>query len=1099
MPRLRAAGLDASAESKLDSHAMSDADPGELAARASYSDSLRAFIDEAPLERAPIAEFVAQAAASLPIGARIADVGAGEAPYRELFSHVEYITVDHMESLHGDAPDFDVVASAEAIPLDSGSLDAVLCTQVLEHLPEPGQALSEFHRLLRPGGRLFLTAPLVWEEHEKPYDFFRYTRSGLEHLLEKAGFEQIELTGRGGSFSTLAQLLRNARWSLGNTEDESNPMRLAAFTRLEQMAQEVLELTPLDARQAFPLGHQVIATRPESLAAKKDLRQIEPQTTDRRADRVPILYLAPWVDLGGSDKGTIDWFKHIDRTRWAPSIITTQPSDNRWLPELEPYAEEIWSLPDLMAGSDFPSLILGFIESRGVQVVHIMNSRLGFDLMPDMRCLTEPPVVVVQLHAEEHDRTGYVRYVASRYGNLVDAFSVTSQQLSDAMLDYEVPRSRMHVIPTGVDGAEEFDPDRVAPLELSNGTAPRILWPGRLVAQKDPMLTLDVLKAVKQRGVQFTLHLVGDGEMKEEVRRRARDLGVDSLIFWHPPSHEMPRWYRSCDLLLMTSTFEGVPYVIYEALAMGVPVVAPALPGNVELMGAEGGALIDPRDDVEAYADAIEALLSDPQRRQETGTAARQRMLRNFSLPDMGRKHDELYEHLLASRPISARPDLDADIEDRPVLTTAPEPVSFPRDLPPERSVAVIVPCYQHGRFLPEAIQSLREQTLKPRRIVVVDDASADSETTAALDQLDEDPLVTVIRLAENRGPSVARNRALAEIDENYVLPLDADDKLPARALEEMVEQLECAPESVGFIYPNVQHFGNRNDFYRPPAYNLHVLLGNNYCAAASLFDRRVFDAGVRYAEDIVFGHEDWDLVLQMAERGIMGEVAKTATMLYRKLGFSRVNAAEYGPESFHKRIERRHPLLYHRRRRGQIKAEWAPAVSLVLANGCDGANGDWPSGLADALREQSCSDFEVLCAGPAVGKSDGLCTREISGDKPERIRTAVESARGRFVLLAGSQAADTLTQRPFVEQLTRIFWGNFNLSRIVLASVSGRRGPRLAPLTASEATDATPCAIAWRRRSEGPQQVSLEQANTLLEDIILSWQTEGPITWRSI
>ena len=71
--------------------------------------------------------------------------------------------------------------------------------------------------------------------------------------------------------------------------------------------------------------------------------------------RTPILYLAPWVDLGGSDKGTIDWFRSIDHSRWAPSLITTQPSDNRWLHKVEPYAEEVWDLPDLMPGAAFPA------------------------------------------------------------------------------------------------------------------------------------------------------------------------------------------------------------------------------------------------------------------------------------------------------------------------------------------------------------------------------------------------------------------------------------------------------------------------------------------------------------------------------------------------------------------------------------------------------------------------------------------------------------------------------------------------------------------------------------------------------------------------
>ena len=131
--------------------------------------------------------------------------------------------------------------------------------------------------------------------------------------------------------------------------------------------------------------------------------------------------------------------------------------------------------------------------------------------------------------------------------------------------------------------------------------------------------------------------------------------------------------------------------------------------------------------------------------------------------------------------------------------------------------------------------------------------------------------------------------------------------------------QLERAGETIGFIYPKVQHFGNRNDFYEPPAYNLNALLAINYCAAASLFDARVFRAGLRYAEDVV-GHEDWDFVLQMAERGIEGELARGGTLLYRKRGFSRVKAVEYGPASFDREMTSRHPLLY-RRERTRIKA----------------------------------------------------------------------------------------------------------------------------------------------------------------------------------
>lgn len=1059
------------------------------------SDNLKAFIAETPLERGPIAKFVATAAASLPPGSRVADVGAGAAPYRELFGHTEYITVDRPESIHGESFDFDIAASAEEIPLKDQDLDAVLCTQVLEHLPDPAKALAEFHRLLKGGGRLFMTAPLVWEEHEKPYDFFRYTRSGLEHLLKTTGFEHVEISGHTDCFTTLAQLLRNARWSVGADSDQSDERR-DAFTRLEQMAKELLNLAPLDVRHTFPLGYAVIATRPtrKTTSPHGDGRAHRSAVTD---DRIPVLYLAPWVDLGGSDKATIEWFKHIDRSRWAPSIITTQPSLNRWLPEVEPYAEEVWSLPDLMPGFDFPTFILGFIETRGVKVVHIMNSRLGFDLLPDMRCLTEPPNIVVQLHAEEQDRSGYVRYVASRYGSLVDAFSVVSKELADAMTDYCVPLSRMHVIPLGVDGLNEFNPDNVVPFDLPDDDVPRILWPGRIVAQKDPMLTLDVIRALNERDLRFALHVVGEGELKKDMLARAKALKIDHLIYWHAPSYEMPRWYQSCDLLLMTSMFEGVPYVMYEALAMGLPVVAPALAGNVELMGTGGGELIDPRNDVKAYADAVQRLLSDKHLCREIGRAAREQMLKERTLSAMGKQHDLLYESLLAHRSVSSRTTPQADYPLLPLDDDEPTPIRLSREATPDRSVAVVMPCYQHGQFLPDALNSLHGQTLRPAKIIVVDDASPDPETIAALDRLDQDPRVIVIRLPTNSGPSMARNRALAEVSESYVLPLDADDMLHPRALEEMVDQLQAAPCDIGFIYPNVRHFGHRNDFYRPPAYNLHMLLRDNFCAAASLFDRRVFDAGVRYSEDIVYGHEDWDLLLQLAERGVYGEVARDATLLYRKQGFSRVDAVAYGPRSFHDHIARRYPRLFQRDRKS-IKAQWSPALSLVLADGADGATEPWPESLTEVLVAQSCTDFEMLCIGQPSNYHESVLGCGITYRELTDLEEAVHAARGRFVVVGGVGTAYSLRRRTFVEEIIRLFWSNNALRRCVFASLPGRRGPHLGLLAEADIGQATLRAVAWRRDLETSCEVSLGDAGCILEDIVLRWQLDGKVTWRT-
>lgn len=801
--------------------------------------------------------------------------------------------------------------------------------------------------------------------------------------------------------------------------------------------------------------------------------------------RVPILYLAPWVDLGGSDKGTIDWFRSIDRTRYAPSLITTQPSPNRWLHKVEPYAEEVWDLPDLMPGAAFPAFILGFIESRGVGVVHIMNSRLGFDLLPDMTCLSRPPAVVVQAHAEEPDKSGYVRYVTRRYGNLVDAFSVTSEQLKEAVVAYDIPPSRVEVIYTGVDGELEFNPDHVAPLELSGNGTPRILWPGRLVEQKDPLLTLEVVARLRQKGIDFVLDVVGDGELDQAVRARADLLGVADSICWHPPSFEMAPWYRSTDLLLMTSVFEGVPYVAYESLAMGVPVVAPALPGNREFMDTDSGVLVEPRDDVEAYATAIAGLLADGDHRRKMGVRSRERMLTEFSLGKMGRRHEELYERLLATR----ANELAAVAEPPP----PPEPSTIlTRDPPPERSVGVIVPCHRHGIYIGECIRSIKAQTLAAAEIVVVDDGSSDPETIAALALLDEDPVVTVLRQGSNLGPSAARNRGLAALgDVSYVLPLDADDVLLPDALERMVAQLEVAPADIGYVYPSAQHIGNRSDFVPSPAYNLWLLMGDNYCPAAALFDRRVFDAGVDYPEDMVFGHEDWDLLLQLAECGIHGEHVAEPTFHYRKYGFSRINAVEYGPHAFHKAVERRHPSLYGNR--DALKARWAPALSVVLLDD-DGAG--WSAADLTGLPAQSCRDYEIV-APDRLG--DGVRVADAGEDTiPARFGACVAAARGRWVCVLTRRALQALRDPSLVERLIQCFWTHERTTGVALAEAAAVERAAFAQLTDVERLDARPVGLAYERVPERPTPpVEFGVTGSALVDLVLTVQAHGPVQWR--
>src|SRR2546421_4193933 len=361
----------------------------------------------------------------------------------------------------------------------------------------------------------------------------------------------------------------------------------------------------------------------------------------RPAMPIPVLYIAPWVDHGGTDKATVDWFRSIDRQRFRPYLVTTQPSANRRLADVVPLAEELWPLPELMAGKDFPRLILDLIHSRGIRVVHVMNSRLAFDLLPAMASLPHRPGLVVQLHVEEDDRSGFVRYVTTRYGNLVDAFSIVSANLAAAVVDeYEMPRSKCHVIHLGVDADREFSPEAAQPAPDVEPGPFNVLFPARLVRQKDPLTMVATAAALRDAGVDFRIHVVGEGNLEPRAREAAASAGVAEQVLFHGTRGDMPRWFAACDAVLLTSVFEGVPVVVYEAMAMGLPLVVPRLDAIAEVVDDECATLVAPGAPAAAYAGALARLARDPELGKCQGQASRERVREQFTLERMAREHE---------------------------------------------------------------------------------------------------------------------------------------------------------------------------------------------------------------------------------------------------------------------------------------------------------------------------------------------------------------------------------------------------------------------------------------------------------------------------
>lgn len=157
----------------------------------------------------------------IPEGSKVLDVGAGTCPYRQFFAHCEYQAHDFSQlpqELNRSRKSYgviDYVSDILAIPVQDASIDVIICTEVLEHVPEPIKVLSEFARMLRSGGKLLLTAPLGAGLHQEPYHFYGgYTPHFYTTFLPDAGFANITVEANGGFFKFYGQESRRFSYKL---------------------------------------------------------------------------------------------------------------------------------------------------------------------------------------------------------------------------------------------------------------------------------------------------------------------------------------------------------------------------------------------------------------------------------------------------------------------------------------------------------------------------------------------------------------------------------------------------------------------------------------------------------------------------------------------------------------------------------------------------------------------------------------------------------------------------------------------------------------------------------------------------------------------
>jgi glycosyltransferase involved in cell wall biosynthesis len=238
---------------------------------------------------------------------------------------------------------------------------------------------------------------------------------------------------------------------------------------------------------------------------------------------------------------------------------------------------------------------------------------------------------------------------AARILRGADAVVCVSEGLREQLASAGVPEQLLSVIPNGVPDAEPLSAGRRQQLDAELGLeqgVPVVSIVGRLVPQKEHGRFLRAVSATIERVPRSRFLVVGDGQLREELEQAAADLGLGSHLLFTGVRSDARELIARSDLIVFSSTWEGLSIAALEALAAGVPVVSTDVAGMRELL-ASGAGLVVPHDD-EALATAIAELLLDPARRAEMGAEGRRLHGERFSTARMADAYREVYERLLA-------------------------------------------------------------------------------------------------------------------------------------------------------------------------------------------------------------------------------------------------------------------------------------------------------------------------------------------------------------------------------------------------------------------------------------------------------------------
>ena len=358
---------------------------------------------------------------------------------------------------------------------------------------------------------------------------------------------------------------------------------------------------------------------------------------------VRIMHLVYRLAGGGMEHNVVKLANAHDRSRVSPSICSCQPADS-----LKEHLDPSVPLFELTRrpGNDlrFLTQLVRLLARERPDILHTHGwGTLGEGFVAAR--LARVGAIVHGEHGTLDTRRANLRVQRYVWGRVDRLLSVSSRLAERMASTVGVRQDRITVIRNGVDlgrlagGIRAVIRDELGlqPHELTIGTV------GRLEPVKDQETLLAALAMLKTHGAAFKAIVVGDGSLRETLRQRAVDLGLEGVVHFTGARHDVEQVLAALDLFVMPSRSEGLSNTIIEAMAAGLPVVATDVGGTDELITDDVTGRLVPAASPVLLADAVAALLQHPVERARLGMAAQRRAVREFGLDKMVRQYEDLY------------------------------------------------------------------------------------------------------------------------------------------------------------------------------------------------------------------------------------------------------------------------------------------------------------------------------------------------------------------------------------------------------------------------------------------------------------------------